>query len=122
MRAYSRRPAPRTPSEDIDWLLDSYFSDPHRDRRLDSFARDPEVIAWLKDYWSYVCWMEHGNQASVYELEGESFEWMLADISGLSVDPYTTEYLVNDEPSSEWIPEQRDLIVRRRKLQRKYRA
>ena len=36
-------------------------------------ADDPDCIRWFIDYWDYVRWNEHGNEASFQEMEFDSF-------------------------------------------------
>ena len=110
------RPDNLVPEQQIDWLAQRYLNDPYRDRSLDRYVRDPMVMGWLKDYWSYVCWVEHGNEPSVFELD---FGAMLADITGIDIDYQVDMYLTNDLPRSRWDEAQRQLIDRRMRIQRR---
>ena len=75
-------------------------------------AADPECIRWMKDYWNYVKWNEHGNEASLSEI---GFEGFVQDI----LDPsYVTEYLLNDFPFSS--KRAIDLADRLKVLNRRY--
>lgn len=54
----------------IKLLLDVYKRYQPKDSLADRVANDEEALRWLDDYWQYVRWNEHGNQASIEEVGG----------------------------------------------------
>ena len=75
-------------------------------------AEDPDCIRWIKDYWAYVQWNEHGNEASLSEI---GFDGLVQDI----LDPaYATEYLLCNFPFS--TKREMNLADRLKVLNRRY--
>ena len=68
MSSIDNRPVP----EAIE-LLAKVYLDPRAKNRTTKaqkkMAEDKEAKKWLADYWEYVCWNEHGNQASLEEVQ-----------------------------------------------------
>lgn len=57
-------------SHPISILLDCYNKYEEHDPIADAVANDDEALAWLGDYWAYVKYNEHGNEASMEEVGG----------------------------------------------------
>lgn len=89
-------------------------NDPH----LAGFADDPEVFAWICDYWDYVIWNEHGNDPSYDWL---AFEGGFGDIVRQIVyDPGAMIDYLGGWTSPEDLPErEKDLITGLRRINRR---
>ena len=57
--------------------------------------RDPNVVAYLRRYYAYLQWNEHGNEPSFGEDADEGYMLdMVADLT-IAPDPQYTDYLTN---------------------------
>lgn len=62
------------PDVGIGILRDLYLGDPWGTTAAGrAIANDPEAIGFLVDYWRYVKWNEHGNEASLSEVGFDGF-------------------------------------------------
>ena len=66
------------PDVGIGILRDLYLGDPWGTTAAGrAIADDPEAIGFLVDYWRYVKWNEHGNEASLSEVGFEDLADMI---------------------------------------------
>lgn len=68
-------------------LREILLTKPHTSLQ-EEMAEDPEVSEFIEDYWTFVCWNEHGNQSSPEEFG--YYEGMLDMV--FDIEPYR-EYL-----------------------------
>ena len=88
-----------------------------RQNRVPLFIDDSEVIQWIRDYWSYVQWNEHGNGLTYGELYEEGgYTSILRDI--LRPEDLI-EGITGGEPRRNWSAEQSDLIGRLERIHRR---
>ncbi len=82
--------------------------------------RDPEVWAWICDYYAYVAWNEHGNEPSLYEdAENGYILYAISDLTAAYDDSFT-EYLTDQGDFEGMNDRQWDLLKRRQQIQRRY--
>ena len=126
----------RRASRNVSSLYDDGVLEPGRVRTLDdlreytmaenpSYARrlnDPTVWSWIRDYYAYVAWNEHGNQPSLADDASQGTLARLVDYLTEYPDPQWTEYLIGYDGPENADPRALGLLERARAIQGTYGA
>ena len=84
------------------------------------YLNDPEVWSWIRDYYGYLAWNEHGNQPSLAEDAKEGYMASLIMDLVESSDPNYTYYLTNGGHFDSLDDTERSLLDRRAGIQKRY--
>ena len=80
-------------SQCIDTLISCYKRYEPIDTMVNRVINDDDAVRWMKDFWAYVQWSEHGNECMMEEVGGirgfvDAFVRPVATIEYLSYDDY----------------------------------
>ena len=81
-------------SQCIDTLISCYKRYEPMDVMVNKVIYNDDAVRWMKDFWAYTQWNEHGNQCSMDEIGGirgfvDAFVRPIPAIEYLSYDDYT---------------------------------
>lgn len=96
-------------------LLECYNKYEDHTSQADAIANDKEALAWLDDYWEYVCWNERGNEPSMDEVGG--FKGMVEYITDPEMAGRAIDYLQYDDEIDE---DAQNLIDRLKQITSRY--
>ena len=80
-------------SQCIDTLISCYKRYEPIDTMVNKVINDDDAVRWMKDFWAYVQWSEHGNECMMEEVGGirgfvDAFVRPVPAIEYLSYDDY----------------------------------
>lgn len=80
-------------SQCIDTLISCYKRYEPIDTMVNKVINDDDAVRWMKDFWAYVQWSEHGNECMMEEVGGirgfvDAFVRPVSAIEYLSYDDY----------------------------------